>query len=103
MRNMIYCEPIKQGVHAFFLVVNGKEYYLFSQNYWKGVHAYYSSGVPLAQAINYSKTHNDSALIRTMSKLPMYIKHVEKEYGVEVLDRTKKKSRFKSYEMTQCA
>ena len=37
---MIYCEPTARGVHTFFLVVNGKEYYLFSQNYRKGVHAY---------------------------------------------------------------
>ncbi len=103
MKNMIYCEPTARGVHTFFLVVNGKEYYLFSQNYRKGVHAYYSKGVPLTQAVNYSKTHNDSALIRTMSKLPMYIKYVEKEYGIEVLERTKKKSRYVGYEMTQCA
>lgn len=103
MKNMIYCEPTARGVHTFFLVVNGKEYYLFSQNYRKGVHAYYSKGVSLTQAVNYSKTHNDSALIRTMSKLPMYIKYVEKEYGIEVLERTKKKSRCLGYEMTQCA
>lgn len=103
MKNMIYCEPTARGVYTFFLVVNGKEYYLFSQNYRKGVHAYYSKGVSLTQAVNYSKTHNDSALIRTMSKLPMYIKYVEKEYGIEVLERTKKKSRCLGYEMTQCA
>ena len=103
MKNMIYSEPTARGVHTFFLVVNGKEYYLFSQNYRKGVHAYYSKGVSLTQAVNYSKTHNDSALIRTMSKLPMYIKYVEKEYGIEVLERTKKKSRYLGYEMTQCA
>ena len=103
MKNMIYCEPTARGVHTFFLVVNGKEYFLFSQNYRKGVHAYYSKGVSLTQAVNYSKTHNDSALIRTMSKLPMYIKYVEKEYGIEVLERTKKKSRNIGYEMPQCA
>ncbi len=103
MKNMIYCEPAARGVHAFFLVANGKEYYLFSQNYRKGVHAYYSKGVPLTQAFKFSKTHNDTALIRTMSKLPMYIMYVEKEYGIEVLDRTKKKSRCTGFEMTQCA
>lgn len=103
MKNMIYCEPTARGVHTFFLIVNGKEYYLFSQNYRKGVHAYYSKGVPLNQAVNYSKTHNDSALIRTMSKLPMYIKYVEKEYGIEILEHTKKKSRNIGYEMPQCA
>ena len=103
MKNMIYCEPTACGVHTFFLVVNGQKYYLFSQNYRKGVHAYYSKGVPLTQAVNYSKTHNDSALIRTMSKLPMYIKYVEKEYGIEVLKRTKKKRRNVGYEMPQCA
>ena len=103
MRNIIYCEPTERGVHSFFLIADGQEYFLFRQNYRKGVQAYYSKGVPLADAINFSKTHNDSALIRTMSKLPMYIKYVEKVYGIEVLERTKKKSRNVGYEMTQCA
>lgn len=103
MRNMIYCEPTERGVHSFFLVANGKEYYLFSQNYYKGVHLYYSNGVPLTQAFNYSKTHNDFALMRTMSKLPKYIKYVEKEYGIQVLEKTKKKSRCIVFEMKQCA
>ncbi len=94
MRNMIYCEPTARGVHSFFLVANGQEYYLFSQGYRKGVHAYYSRGVPFSEAVNYSKTHSDSALIRTMSKLPMYIKYVEREYGIEVLERTKKRNRY---------
>ena len=100
---MIHCEPTAHGVHTFSLVANGKEYYLFRQNYRKGVHAYYSKGVPLTQAFNYSKSHNDSALLRTMSKLPMYIKYAEKEYGIEVLGRTKKKSRYADFEMIQCA
>lgn len=104
VKTMIYCEPTEQGVHSFFLVTEGQEYYLFSQNYRKGVHAYYSKGVSLVEAINYSKTHNDNALIRTMSKLPMYIKYIEKEYGIEVLERTKRKRRCSScFEMVHWA
>ena len=103
MRNIIYCEPTERGVHSFFLIADGQEYFLFRQNYRKGVQAYFSKGVPLADAINFSKTHNDSALIRTMSKLPMYIKYVEKEYGIEILEQTKKRNRYTGVSIAQCA
>ena len=42
--------------------------------------------------MNYSKAHNDSAVIRTMKKIPMYVKYVEKEYAIEVLEQTKKRN-----------
>ncbi len=102
MKTIIYCEPTQRGIHSFYLLSDGKEYYLFSQNYRKGVHEYFSRGVYLRDAMNYSRTHNDSALIRTMSKLPIYIKYIEKEFGIEVLNQTKKRNR-RYYNIADCA
>ena len=104
MKAMIYCEPTEHRIHSFYLVTDGREYFLFSQNYRRGVQEYFNKGVSLTQAMNYSKTHNDSALVRTMTKLPMYIKYIEKEYEIEVFEQTKKRNskNYHFYEM-KCA
>ena len=73
MKTMIYCEPTQQGVHSFYLVPGGEEYFLFSQKYRKGVQKYFSRGVSLDDSMKFAKAKNDSAFIRTMTKLPMYI------------------------------
>jgi len=103
MKATIYCEASEKGVHSFYLSTAEEDYFLFSQNYRKGVHAYFSKGVRISEATDYSKTHNDSALQRTMTKIPMYIKYVEKEYDIEVLERTKKKKHSSSGYEQRCA
>ena len=70
---------------------------MFSQDFRKGVHEYFSKGVRIDEATDFSKSHRDNAIRRTMTKIPMYIKYIEKEYGVEVLERTKRKNRRSSY------
>ena len=89
MKMVIYCKKAT-GIHSFYLITENKEFYLFSQNYRKGVEKYYGKGVVLDDAIKYSKSHNDSAIIRTMNKLPMYIRYLEKKYGISVLNKSKK-------------
>ena len=103
MKTMIYCEPTQKGVHSFYLILDGQEYYLFSQNYRKGVHDYFSKGVSLNESMNYSKTHNDSAVMRTMSKLPLYIRYIEKEYEIEVYERTKRRNKLYNTCQKKCA
>lgn len=100
MKTKIYCKPSARGIHSFYLVFNGAEYYLFSQNYRKGVHRYFSGGVSLQDAMDYSKTKNDHAIINTMSKIPMYVKYIEKEYELAVFEKTKKHSRRRA--ATEC-
>ena len=102
MTAMIYCEK-NQGTHSFFMLFGRQKYYLFCQNYRKGVQEYYSKGVSLNESINFSRSHNDSAVIRTMSKLPMYIKYIEKEFGIEVLEQTKKRNRYYNLGLNKCA
>lgn len=92
MKTIIYCKPTDKGVHSFYLLVGTEEFYLFSQAYRKGVDEYYGKGVRIDESMKYSRAHNDSAIIKTMDKIPMYVKYIEKEYGIEVLEKTKKRS-----------
>lgn len=91
MKTIIYCKPTAQGIHSFYLCSEEGEFFLFSQSYHKGVQKYFSKGVRLDAARDYSKSNRDSAIVKTMNKLPMYIKYIEKEYGVAILEKTKKK------------
>lgn len=103
MKTMIYCKPTQQGVHSFYLVTGGEEYFLFSQNSRKGVQEYFSRGVTIDDSMKFAKTKNDSAIIRTMTKLPMYIRYIEKEYEIEVYEQTKRRNRQFEYKTRKCA
>ena len=103
MKTMIYCETPENAIHAFYMINEGEKYYLFSQDYRKGVQDFYHKGVRLAESLDYSKAHKDTAIERTMSKIPMYIKYIEKEYGIEVLERTKRRNRYSSNNLRICA
>ena len=96
MKTKIYCIVSDKGIHSFYLQHNSKRYYLFSQNYRKGVHKYYSNGVSLKDAINFNKSHRDEAVTHTMEKLPAYIKYIEKEYDIAVYKKTKVKNSKKT-------
>lgn len=91
MKTIIYCEPTSKGVHSFYVHSNDGDFFLFSQNYRKGVQIYFGKGVHLDEAYNFSKSNHDNAIIKTMNKLPMYIRYVEKEYGIAILNQTMKK------------
>ena len=93
MKTIIYCKPTDKGIHSFYLLIGNKEYFLFSQAYRKGVEKYYGKGVHIDESMKYSRAHNDIAITRTMDKIPMYIKYIEREYNVEVLKKTKKTKR----------
>ena len=103
MKERIYCKATAKGVHSFYLATINCEYFLFNQSYRKGVNEYFGNGVILKEATNFSKCHHDDALKRTMSKLPMYIKYVEKEYNIEVLEKTKKRFKNNKQYYKRCA
>ena len=90
MVGMIYCRLSNQGSHDFYLCASRKTYYLFSQKYKKSVHLFYSDGVLLNDALDFGKSRRDNAIVRTMRKLPMYIRYVEKEHDLAVLNKTQK-------------
>ncbi len=101
MNTTIYCKPTAKGIHSFYLIVGSEEFFLFSQAYRKGVEEYYGRGVCIDVSMNYSRAHKDSAIIRTMGKIPIYVKYIEKEYKIKILEQTKKRG-AQNYRVT-CA
>ena len=98
MKTFISCKATAKGVHSFYMTFGGEDFFLFNQNYRRGVEEFYANGVELNQAMRISLAHHDSAIIRTMEKLPSYIKYIEKEYGIAVLNQTiKKNKQFRRY------
>lgn len=89
MKNIILCRTTAKETQNFYCLANGKEYYLFSQNYRKSVKEYYRTGVTVDRAIDFSASEG-RALRRTMEKLRVYIPYAEKEYGISILNKTKK-------------
>ena len=89
MKNSILCKTTSKGQQCLYLQADGKEYYLFSQNYRSSVKDYYQTNVILDRALDYS-ANTGEAVRKTMEKLRTYIPYVEKEYGVCVLNKTKK-------------
>ena len=53
MKATIFCEPTAKGIHTFYLSTNGQRYYLFNQDYRKGVQEYFGRGVSINEAMNY--------------------------------------------------
>ena len=92
MKTKIYCKTQEKGVHTFYLNKDGQVYYLFSQDYRKGVSKYYSTPISLNEAIDCSRAKRDSAILRTMEKIASSIKYIEKQYQVAICSRCVKKS-----------
>lgn len=91
METYVYCVQGKDSWHSFYLEQGQEQYYLFSQKFRKGVQNFYGKKVRLDKAVDYSRSHHDSAIIRTMRKLPVHIRSAEKEYDIVVLNRTQKR------------
>ncbi len=99
MKTKVYCKTVARGQQAFYLVVDNKEYYLFSQDYRVSVKNYFMSGISIRETGNYSNAPG-MAVRHTLDKLKTYIPYIEKEYGIVVMDKTRKqqdKKRSKPY------
>lgn len=71
--------------------MGNEEFYLFSQAYRKGIENYYGMRVHIEESMRYSRAHNDLTITRTMKKILMYVRYIEKEYDIEVFEKTKRK------------
>lgn len=88
---IICTTPPGQGL-LFYLDVDGERYFLFSQRYRSGIEKYFSKGVSLNDILA-NKMRGDDCVKKVVSKLPTYIKYVEKEYDITILNQTMKKQR----------
>ena len=91
MKSRIYCTNPKTGELYFYLRHDGKRYYLFQQPYRKSVCAFFERGVVLNDVFNYSRAKRNPRIVKTMSKLPYSIHYIESEYGIAVLEQTKRR------------
>ena len=101
MKAQVYCKTPQWGTHNFYLRVDKQDYYLFSQDFRKGVHSYFSNGILIDQIYDFSKARGDSAIIHTLEKLPRRIKYIENEYGIAVRKQTRQKPYNKRF--PECA
>ena len=90
MKKTIYCKTVAKGVQAFYLNLENKEYFLFDQKYYRGVRDFFSHGRDLSELSLASSYHN-MAVRRTATKLPAYLKYMEKELGVVIYDKKDRK------------
>lgn len=89
MKNKIYCKTTNKGIQSFFLVADNKEYYLFQQDYRVSVKEYFASGISINETTNYSNARG-VAVKKTLDKIKAYIPYIEKEYGIAIMNKTKK-------------
>ena len=88
----VFCKTVAKGTQAFYVQVNGKNYYLFEQAFRRSNKEYFAGGVEIHSISNFSNVHS-SAVRHTLEKLPSYIKYVEGEYGVSIYEKTKLKEK----------
>lgn len=89
MVTTIYCRTTNEN-NDFYMVHEGKDYYLFSQNRRKGVEAFYRKAKILDKALHHGNGKRDRAIHRTMDKLRSAIRYIKNENNIIVLERTRK-------------
>ena len=87
----VYCLALNHGGLDFYLQQDGESYYLFNQRYRSDLADWFKNGVPLTQALKAVKRGVPTTVCNVAEKLPTYIKYIEKEYDITVLEQTRKK------------
>ena len=92
MQAKVFCKTVAKGRQAFYLNANGKDYFLFEQDFRKSNKEFFSKGYYITDKVDYSRVRSTSVR-NTLKKLPSYIKYIETEYGVSVYKKTKLKEK----------
>ena len=94
MNTKVICKELKRGILSFYAIVKGKEYFLFQQEFKKTVYDYFMNGVNISATNDYSSAHSHTVR-KTLDKLPSYLHYVEKEYGIEIYEKTREAKNVK--------
>lgn len=97
METIINCSKNKFGNHNFYITYEGRRYYLFTQNYHRGVNVLFETGVSLSNAMNAKTAKGDYCIMKTMSKFRSYIRYVERENNIQILKATKEKNEIRKH------
>ena len=95
MKAKVICKEVKKGELTFYAKVDGREYFLFQQEFKKTVRDYFLNGVNIDEINDYSLAHSHTVR-KTLDKLPSYLHYVEKEYDLEIYEKTKQAKRIKN-------
>ena len=90
MKNYIYCTTTAKGEQTFYLMAQGTKYFLFVQAYRKSNKEVFAQGISLFD-LSKLKKHCSYSVRHTVAKLPAYIRYIEQEYGIAVMEKKKRK------------
>lgn len=86
----VFCKSDGRGMHSFYLQAENEVYFLFCQAFRRSNEEYFGRGVLLSDGLDFSGVRN-YAVQKTVEKLRIYVRYAEKEYGIAVLEKTKKR------------
>lgn len=94
MKAQVYCNEsnAREGGLDFYLKVGNESYYLFNQRWRTDVKNFFSAGVSVDRALKQNTRRASICVQRVAEKLPSYIHYIEQEYGLIILEKTKKKA-----------
>ena len=90
MKDYIYCSTTSKGEQSFYLMAQGKKYFLFVQELRKSNKQVFEHGVSLFELKRLRK-HHSTSVSRTAAKIPAYVRYIEQEYGICVMESSKRK------------
>lgn len=87
----VFCMTTSKGIQSFYVNVNNRDYFLFTQSYRVSVKEHFRAGISIDECMNYATTQS-TAVRRTLDKLKVYIPHAERKYDIAIYNKTKDKS-----------
>ncbi|MCI8413359.1 MAG: hypothetical protein HFE47_04605 [Clostridia bacterium] len=97
MQTTVFCKTTAKGIQTYFVRVDGRAYFLFTQRFYKSNKEFFQKGVNVCALGAYSGAHSASVR-RTLDKLPAFLRYIEKEYGVAIFRKSKEKSQKRQTE-----
>ena len=94
MQTTVFCKTTAKAKQSYFVRVDGRDYFLFQQDFRKSNKEFFHKGVDINAINDYSGVHSTSVR-KTLDKLPVYIRYIEKEYDVVIYEKTKQKQSLK--------
>ena len=90
MKNSIYCKTTAKGKQTFYLLTQGTKYFLFVQEYRRSNKEVFEQGISLFD-LRKLKKHCSYSVRHTAEKIHVYIRYIKQEYGISVMEMTKRK------------
>lgn len=91
MHSQVYCKCNDRGLLDFYLRTSEQDLFMFSQKNKYGSREFFEKGVSLEKALDMTKSRRNYAILLVMEKLPTYLRFLEKEHNIQLLQKTKSK------------